>query len=348
MVVATTTEGIKLLSNPLPGIYAKEGASGDLPSVGLLQGVGPPQIPQESILYSLLADSSPWQQAGYTAEASIMPLMLDDRSNLSSGHWISILGEPKEKQFTETARDVIASYQSSSARQLMAWNQGIIAFIPIDERVVYIAESFQVLSSAQLAPTVDPLDISGQLDGMRDLQDGRTEGKQPTSQWDKGYGKAPSGEGLDWLAARFKANYPADLPRPYLYPTSEGDVQAEWSLAAYGVSLGIDLAAHSAEWHCLNHYTGQSNEWRLDLNKKAAWKRLGVEVHRLGSDVESLKGMNEAIVRGERPARRFKSQADLRKFFEYTRWAAGSKPEPDWSESLRVLQESQLKGIINT
>ena len=197
------------------------------------------------------------------------------------------------------------------------------------------------------APAVDPLDIARQLDGMRGMEDGWADGMQHASRWGEGYGKAPSAEGLAWLAEQFKANYPADLPRPYLCPTPEGLVQAEWTLAAYEVSLAIDLIARSAEWHCLDHYTGQSDKRRLDLNKKAAWKRLDAEVRRLGSDHESLKGLNEAIARGERPARRFTSQASLRKFFEYTSWAAGPGLEPDWSESLRILQESQLKGIVN-
>ena len=219
---------------------------------------------------------------------------------------------------------------------LLSYNQGII----------YIESPAQAPSSAKAAPAADPLDISQQLGGMRSRQDGWAEGMQAASQRGEGYGKAPSAEGLDWLAKRFAARYAANLPRPYLYPTPDGGVQAEWTLGAYEVSLEIDLAVHSAEWHCLNHYTTQSDERRLDLNEDAAWKWLDNELRRLGSDTESLKGANEAVMRGERPARRFTSQADLRKFFEYTSWAAGPGPEPDWSESLRILQESQLKGLI--
>ncbi len=134
--------------------------------------------------------------------------------------------------------------------------------------------------------TVDSLDVRRQLESLRSLKDGWAEGMQPADRWGEGYGKAPIPQGLDWLAGRFAACYPRDLPRPYLYPTPDGGVQAEWSLGANEASLEVDLASHQAEWHCLNVNTRQSVEWVLYLDDATAWAWLEQELRRLRSMAE--------------------------------------------------------------
>ena len=134
--------------------------------------------------------------------------------------------------------------------------------------------------------THDPLDIVRQLAEMKALKDGWANGMQPAYQWGEGYGKAPDSHGLDWLAEKFAVNYAADLPRPYLYPTPGGGVQAEWSLGTYEVSLEIDLIAHSAEWHCLDVQTDQSDELNLNLEQEDAWMHVSTRLRQLGSMAE--------------------------------------------------------------
>ena len=120
----------------------------------------------------------------------------------------------------------------------------------------------------------DPLEISSRLASLKGLRDGWADGMQHAGAWGEAYGRAPTSDGLDWLASQFAQNYARKLPRPYLFPTPEGDIQAEWSLGANEVSLEIDLAGHSAVWHCLDLHTGLASEQPLDLNNRNAWEWL--------------------------------------------------------------------------
>src|SRR5262245_5876784 len=89
---------------------------------------------------------------------------------------------------------------------------------------------------------VDPLAVRARLTEFKSLRAG----------WLDGVGVAPSLDGLDWLAGAFDRNWLNDLPRPYLYPTAEGGVRAEWPLPPHELSLDIDLSARTGGWHALN------------------------------------------------------------------------------------------------
>ena len=132
----------------------------------------------------------------------------------------------------------------------------------------------------------DALDMAVQLDTLRTLKNGWADGLQPAQDWGNGYGTAPNHEGLDWLAGQFERFYASSLPRPYLYPTPLGGVQAEWLEEPYDASLEIDLESHSAEWHCLNLGTKISTVEDLNLDKAEAWEWLSTEVQSLGSATE--------------------------------------------------------------
>ncbi len=142
------------------------------------------------------------------------------------------------------------------------------------------------MSSLPVSPVVNPMDITHQLTDLRKLRDGWADGMQLAHQWGRGYGKAPSAAGLDWLIRQFGTNYDIHLPRPYLYPTPEGGVQAEWSLGDHEVSLEIDLVRHTGDWHCFETRTGQSTERDLDLDDVASWKWLADQLLQLESDGE--------------------------------------------------------------
>ena len=103
---------------------------------------------------------------------------------------------------------------------------------------------------------LDPLDIDARLDELRSLQDGWLEGK----------GVAPSSTGLEWFSSAFNLGYLDDLPLPYLYPTVEGNIQAEWSLKPHEISLEVDLESHAAEWHGLHLISDAETVRELDLD----------------------------------------------------------------------------------
>ena len=131
------------------------------------------------------------------------------------------------------------------------------------------------------APSRDPLDISRQLADMKRLKDGWADGMQPADQWGNGYGKAPAHHELNWLAAQFANRYDAGFPKPYLYPTPEGGVQAEWPIGSNEASLEIDLTTHTAEWYCLDFHADASTENLLDLDNAKSWDWITHELRRM-------------------------------------------------------------------
>jgi len=118
---------------------------------------------------------------------------------------------------------------------------------------------------------LDALDIPARLDELRSLKDG----------WLEGEGQAPSHEGLDWLSQVFGQHYPDDLLLPFLYPTAEGGIQAEWSLEPNEVTLKIDLGAHAGQWHALNMETDVEASRELNLNDAGDWQWLVKQIQQM-------------------------------------------------------------------
>ncbi len=96
--------------------------------------------------------------------------------------------------------------------------------------------------------------------------------------WLDGMGFAPSPGALEWLAQRFAADYPDDLPLPHLYPTAEGGVQVEWSVVACEVTLDIRLDDHRGAWHLLNMETGEESTRDLNLDDDEDWRWLDAQI----------------------------------------------------------------------
>jgi hypothetical protein len=108
---------------------------------------------------------------------------------------------------------------------------------------------------------VDALDIASRLEDLKKIKDG----------WLDGAGRAPSHEGLDWLARVLKDRYPDYLPRPYAYPVPDGGVQLEWSIKRQEISLEIDFESRRGDWHSLDLNTSQEEQRELRLTDDADW-----------------------------------------------------------------------------
>jgi hypothetical protein len=104
-------------------------------------------------------------------------------------------------------------------------------------------------------------DVSARIDELRGLKPG----------WLDRAGDAPSPAFLDWLNGKFESCYPDAVPLPYLYPTAEGGVQAEWSVGAHEISLEIDSGTHRGEWQALSLENDQETTKQLDLDDPASW-----------------------------------------------------------------------------
>jgi len=131
----------------------------------------------------------------------------------------------------------------------------------------------QRLESVEHVVVLDPLDIGVRIDELKLLKEG----------WLDGKGVPPARQGLDWLEKSFDVLYPADVALPYLFPTPEGRVLAEWSLPPWAPSVEIDLVAKSGDWHALNLETDAEDTRTLDLSNPTGWEWLAEQIRGFGT-----------------------------------------------------------------
>lgn len=114
--------------------------------------------------------------------------------------------------------------------------------------------------------------VATRLKTLAELDDG----------WLDGKGHAPDKTQLASLSTAFDTLYDPTLPLPYLYPTAEGGIQAEWSLGDWEISLEIDyLGEKTAEWQALNLNTQACRDDNLNLAKPEDWQKLNQNLQKL-------------------------------------------------------------------
>ena len=136
--------------------------------------------------------------------------------------------------------------------------------------------ALDITEAPREVPPRTGLNIRSQLDSMRTMKDG----------WLEGGGVAPSPGGLDWLAEAFARHYPEGSPQPYLYPTEEGGVQAEWSPSHGRVSLEINLESRCGNWFALNPETDNADERQLRCDEASDWQWLARRIHGMSPGIE--------------------------------------------------------------
>lgn len=125
------------------------------------------------------------------------------------------------------------------------------------------------VETIEQAVPLDPLDVPARLDELRHMQDG----------WLDGGGKAPSHQELDWLSTSFQRNFPDELPLPYVYPTPEGGIEAEWSLGTHSAILEFHLDTHQGDWLQFSKDSeDEESSCSLDLDKTEAWRWLATAI----------------------------------------------------------------------
>lgn len=138
-------------------------------------------------------------------------------------------------------------------------------------------ERLQRMETVDHLSLIDSNDVAARLEELKALRDGWLDGKK---------GFAPDKVGLDWLSHAFQRSYPEDFPLPFLYPTAEGGVQAEWSVGNWEITLEVDLQSHASEWHALEMTTEDEEEKKLNLNESDAWKWLVAEINKYNGGAE--------------------------------------------------------------
>lgn len=123
-------------------------------------------------------------------------------------------------------------------------------------------DRLQSVEAVEHLTLLEANDIFARLDEFNAIRHGWLDGKK---------GFAPSAKGLAWLADCFKSYYPDELTAPYLYPTAEGGVQAEWSTNTHEISLDINIDSRTAQWHALEMTSEQEDCRELDLASPEYW-----------------------------------------------------------------------------
>ena len=129
--------------------------------------------------------------------------------------------------------------------------------------------------SVEHVSVVDALDIDRRVAELSLLRDG----------WLDGDGNALNQHGLRTAGLLFRTRYDPALPPPYLYPTIEGDLRAEWSLEAAEVSLDINLSSLAGTYNALLVPAGQSTDLALDLSADEGWQHLNEALRALTPQV---------------------------------------------------------------
>jgi hypothetical protein len=92
---------------------------------------------------------------------------------------------------------------------------------------------------------------------------------------DNEHGRALPEEGLSWLEGLLiRLMVERYLPKPRLYATPDGEVEAEWSFGAWEVSATLDLDKKSAWMHAANVQTLEDAEETLALETLTGVERL--------------------------------------------------------------------------
>ena len=163
------------------------------------------------------------------------------------------------------------------------------------------ADHLKGFESIEHVTPLDPLDVTLRLEQMAALKDG----------WLDGKGKAPDKEKLTWLADQFDAQFDGDLPLPYLYPTAEGGIQAEWTMNGREVSLEINLETKQAEYQALNLKDDSCSEFTFALDNRDGWSSLNealkqldtqtVDENQVDSETLFLRQIHPTFVQNGRP-----------------------------------------------
>jgi hypothetical protein len=142
------------------------------------------------------------------------------------------------------------------------------------------ADRLKGFESIEHVTPLDALDVTLRLEQISALNDG----------WLDGKGLAPAKDKLlEWLANEFDANFDADLPLPYLYPTPEGGIQAEWTINDWSVTFEINLIEQRGEYQALNLRDHSCTELQIPLSKREGWNQLNEALKQLEQHTEASK-----------------------------------------------------------
>ena len=162
------------------------------------------------------------------------------------------LEAPLNKQHLKNVLEAVSSYENN----MYVMIQGVAKKDRFD--------NFKSFESVEHITPLDPLDVEIRLEKLAELSDG----------WLDGKGVALNRDALKKLTHNFDRYFDSDLPLPYLYPTAEGGIQAEWSHNNWEISLEIDLQQQTGEYQAFHLESNKSNDLDLHLATVDDWIEL--------------------------------------------------------------------------
>jgi len=102
--------------------------------------------------------------------------------------------------------------------------------------------------------------------------------------WLRGYGKAPSQEGLNWFEAVYREYYPADILEPTVNPTIFGAIQLEWAFRDINVSMSISFKSRIGHWRQSHTISNSHHQTDFDLTNPNAWKTITGRIQKLSEE----------------------------------------------------------------
>jgi hypothetical protein len=175
------------------------------------------------------------------------------------------LKSPLEEQYKDTVLAAFNDYRRGKG--------SLVAIKGIVKR--NRAGNYKFVESITEMMLLDSLDVETQLEDFIELKGG----------WFNGQGEPFNCDDLRKLAKDFEKNFNADLPLPYFYPTSDGEVRAEWDIGRYAVSLDIELPSQNAYYHQLHLDTKEDVESYIKLSEDG-WKELNGRLQTITKEVD--------------------------------------------------------------
>lgn len=128
-----------------------------------------------------------------------------------------------------------------------------------DIKQIVEVEELEVLS---------PKDISVQAENLKKLSTG----------WLNGEGLPLEPKEVDWFVDRLQEIDKVDNTQLYLFPTTEGGIQVEWTRDKKEISLEIDLDNKEAYFHSWDSESDTDQEKELDLLHDESWKFIADQI----------------------------------------------------------------------
>jgi len=177
-----------------------------------------------------------------------------------------------QHQDTQSGRMIDVTHVENGA-WFKTWQDGKGQYAVIDYKLALNDERFDENEKTPVntLDVFEPLDITERLEALGELDDG----------WLNGMGRAPNRADLLKLEEGFERYYDKGLPLPWLYPTAEGGVQAEWTLGQWDVSLDISMPAFTADYQALHLRTQEQHDEEMSINTETGWRRLNAALRAL-------------------------------------------------------------------